>query len=239
MLSRVVNRILRFSGFEIRRRQSNFLSLLLERNGVEEIFDVGANRGQYGMRCRGAGYTGKIFSFEPLKKENSDLQAKTHSDPLWTAIFPIALGSDIELSTINISNNSVSSSLLPMSQEHLNLESNSRYVDSQETLVEVFDFYYDSCHEAGKTALLKLDIQGYEYFVLRGATNALKSLKFIQIELSLTELYSEGSLFTTVHTFLEDHGFKLVDVILGVRSPVNLELAQMDGIYMKVEKTHG
>jgi len=206
---------------------------------IHEVFDVGANTGQYALRCRNAGFTGKIFSFEPLISENLRLIKRARYDDSWFAIAPVALGLEPGLGSINVSDNSVSSSILEMEPSHLAIEPKSKYVGAQETIIESLDFYFKMYHKPKNSSLLKLDIQGYELFVLRGASEAIKLVDYIQIEMSIENLYEESSLFSTVHSFLETQGFQLKDIILGVRSPITHALAQIDGVYKRVAGIDG
>lgn len=56
---------------------------------------------------------------------------------------------------------------------------------------------------------LVIDVQGYELEVLKGATETLKSIEKIKIEVNKGEVYEGCSQFEDVVKFLEDAGFKL------------------------------
>src|ERR1700694_2473936 len=55
----------------------------LESRQVDVILDIGANSGQYTTGLRGAGFKGRIVSFEPLSGPFSLLKSKASKDPLW------------------------------------------------------------------------------------------------------------------------------------------------------------
>ncbi|MFZ9830339.1 MAG: FkbM family methyltransferase [Ilumatobacteraceae bacterium] len=59
--------------------------------------------------------------------------------------------------------------------------------------------------------VLKLDVQGAELDVLRGATNSLAYGIAIDIEVEFCELYKEQPLFDQVFTFLRKAGFEFID----------------------------
>jgi hypothetical protein len=59
-------------------------------------------------------------------------------------------------------------------------------------------------------ALLKIDVQGFELPVLRGAEQTLRSFDQILVEASFAELYEGQALFPDVSHHLEEHGFHLV-----------------------------
>jgi hypothetical protein len=55
--------------------------------------------------------------------------------------------------------------------------------------------------------LLKIDVQGFELSVLKGATETLSKCAFVYVECSETELYVGQALYRDVAGFLEQHGF--------------------------------
>jgi FkbM family methyltransferase len=232
-ISRLVNGFLSSFNLEIRFKKKDFLQTLLAGDEILEVYDVGANWGEYAISCRALGYRGRIYSFEPLIEENHRLQLLAEKDDYWFAIAPVALGSQRGIGSINRAGNSVSSSLLEMNEKHLALEPNSKYVDKQETPIETLDFYFQMYHLEGNTCLLKLDVQGYEYQVLEGSSESLDKIKYIQIELSLSNLYSGCMQFNPINDYLYQKGFELVDIIPGVRDLSDRALAQFDGIYRR------
>ncbi|MEM7600055.1 MAG: FkbM family methyltransferase [Verrucomicrobiota bacterium] len=56
---------------------------------------------------------------------------------------------------------------------------------------------------------LKLDVEGAELEVLRGAGETLKNVLALQVEVSFTERHVGAPLFAEVDSFLIDHGFRL------------------------------
>jgi FkbM family methyltransferase len=58
--------------------------------------------------------------------------------------------------------------------------------------------------------LLKIDVQGSESKVFKGANETLKKVKVVFIETSFNELYKGQWLFHDTYTFLTNNGFKLV-----------------------------
>ena len=56
---------------------------------------------------------------------------------------------------------------------------------------------------------LKLDVQGAELDVLRGATKSLASAVVIELEAEFVPLYENQPLLGDIHTFLASHGFML------------------------------
>src|SRR5665647_1456410 len=108
-----INRLVHKAGFDIRRfpvSDQRMLLKYLKDNNVNVCFDVGANTGQYAKLLRSTGFKGKIFSFEPQTKAFEQLSKGAIGDSQWQ-VFNIGLGNTDGKSIINISKNSVSSSI--------------------------------------------------------------------------------------------------------------------------------
>jgi FkbM family methyltransferase len=65
--------------------------------------------------------------------------------------------------------------------------------------------------ENERVDILKLDVQGAELTVLKGAPELLKEVSFVQFEASVVEYNKGGSCFYEVDEFLRHHGFYLYD----------------------------
>jgi len=81
---------------------------------------------------------------------------------------------------------------------------------------------------------LKLDVQGYEKFVLRGSEKLLSYLTGIQLECSLVSLYEGEMLFIDMIKDLENKGFTLYEIIPGISDhKISGRLLQVDCIFFK------
>lgn len=59
-------------------------------------------------------------------------------------------------------------------------------------------------------ALLKIDVQGFEYEVLGGITNLISQIRWIYVEASYIELYQGQKLYPDVLNLLTDLGYRQV-----------------------------
>jgi len=165
---------------------------LMSSCGINLIFDVGANIGQFAEEIRKMGYKGRIVSFEPLTSAYRELGKKAAGDPGWDTV-NIALGSEDGQSRINISENSYSSSILDMMPTHQKAEPSSQYIGKEDITIRKMDSIFNQYYHEGDRLYLKVDTQGYEKHVIDGAENSLDKVICIQMELSLVPLY-EGEL---------------------------------------------
>jgi FkbM family methyltransferase len=214
--------------------ERNVLRSLFESRKFNFVLDVGANSGQYALLVRSCGHRGPIISFEPLSAAHEKLAARAAADPLWTVADKAALGARAARALINVAANSVSSSLLEMNGRHLDAAPHSAYGAAQEVDVLALDDCIDRYVAAGGGGLLKIDTQGYELEVLRGAHRTLSGrIDVVQTELSLVELYDGQPLMLDVCNFLKQYDFTLRHIIPGLKDPAGGRMLQLDGIFAR------
>jgi len=205
---------------------------LMRERGINTLLDCGSNAGQYVEDLQKTGWSGRVFSFEPLSDAYAKLRAKAEASEQWQT-FHFALGDENGKSTIRIAGNSMSSSLLPFSDEFQNLRPDASPVGSESVTVRRLD---DVVKEEGLDfegpVMLKLDVQGVELSVLRGALETLPRVSVLQCELALIPSYEGGATFVEVREFLREHGFVLAHLIDGHANHETGELREVDGIFL-------
>lgn len=207
---------------------------LLANREITVVLDVGANAGQYARRLRRFGYDGRIASFEPLEDAFKALSAKAKFDDRWSCR-RLALGDQEGSVTINVSQNSYSSSLLGIGERHLRTAPESRYIAKQEVPITRLDSIWPEHVSDDDRAYLKLDVQGFELGVLRGAEESLRRAVAVQTELSLIPLYEDAPGYKEVIEYLESRGFVLAGLEPGHEEPGTGEIVQADGIFVRPE----
>jgi len=176
---------------------------------VDVLLDVGANVGGYAAAVRDRGYEGQIVSFEPMSAAFRELDAAARDDPRW-AVRHMGLGKDSGEAEINISADSVSSSILPMARRHLEtMPDENRYVGTETIRIETLDSAAAEFIDASSRVGLKMDVQGYELAVLRGGADVLRRAVFVQTEMLLGEFYEGQPTFRQLTDTLYDAGFRL------------------------------
>lgn len=205
---------------------------LLRALAVDLVIDVGANTGQFGSEIRGAGYAGRIVSLEPLSEAYGELRIRANRDGNWAAI-RCAIGESDGESTIHVAGNSASSSLLDMLPAHEEAAPETRYVGDERVTVRRLESILSEYAETCARPYLKVDVQGYELAVLRGAGTSLESVAAIQLELSLARLYHGAPMASEVDAFVTAAGYRLAGIEPGFTDPASGRLLQMDGIYVR------
>jgi FkbM family methyltransferase len=230
-LPRKINNLLKKVGLKISEASLTFQDL-----SVDLCIDVGANIGQYGKKVFGSGYKGAIVSFEAQPDAYSKLLNESKFYSNWIVAPICALGDSKCVIDFNISSNSFSSSALLMKRAHVEAAPDSflskiikvqqyRFSDIIDNLVNLESF---------KNIYLKLDTQGYEKNILMGISEAhFSRLSYIELELSLVELYEGQELFFYYFNLLYSKGFYLIHLEKEFTNKTTLEILQLNGVFKK------
>ena len=208
---------------------------LLESYQINTVLDVGANVGRYGVELRSMGFEGDIISFEPLSEAFEELKRKSATDEHWKAV-NFALGDKNETAEINIANNSLSSSIQEMLPSHLKSAPESEYIGKEEIEVKKLDTIFEEFCSKHDNILLKIDTQGFEKNVIEGAEDSLEAIDTVQLEMSLTPLYKNETLFTDMIKILNSRGYSLVHLEHVFSDIKTGRLLQVDGMFHRFPK---
>ena len=201
--------------------------------GIALLLDVGANTGQYAQSVRRSGYRGRIVSFEPLRSAHSQLVVNAAADPLWLVHERCAVGNAPGQVDINVSGNSVSSSIRPMLSLHKDAAPDSTYVASERVQMISLDSVFPTYRNRSQATFLKIDTQGYEREVIEGAAASLADIKAIQLELSLVPLYEGQALWEFFIADLARKGFKVWALMPGLVDPRTGQSLQAEAIFYR------
>jgi FkbM family methyltransferase len=203
---------------------------------INLIFDVGANVGQYGSELRGhVGYKGRIVSFEPMSSAHAMLTRIAAKDEGWDVSSRAAIGAELGTATINISSNSVSSSVLAILEAHTSAAPESSYESSESVPLITLDSVVSGYFNSETNAFLKIDTQGYESQVLRGAKNTLARVAGVQLELSLVPLYDGQMLMPELVEQMTEAGFDLWGISPTFADPKSGRMLQVDATFFRRE----
>jgi FkbM family methyltransferase len=203
---------------------------LLRAYDIDLVVDVGANTGQYAAGLRAAGYGGRIASFEPLTGPQRVLAGATARDPQWES-WRLALGARSGSADAHVSEDTRNSSVLAVGERHLRAVPDSRIVGSELVLMERLDSVWSRIVSGARRPYLKIDTQGYELEVLRGATAVLGAVVLVEVELSLLPTYEAGPLFEHVVAFLAEHRFSPIAFEGVLDDERTGEMLQVDAIF--------
>ena len=229
-------------GLEVRRflpssSAAAQMSTMLSWHKVNLVFDVGANVGQYVSELRShVGYRGRIISFEPMSLAHEKLTRAAVKDELWDVHERVAIGAVDGMVSINIAGNSVSSSVLGMLDAHKSAAPQSCYTSAELVPLVPLDSVALGHFKDDSTAFLKIDTQGYEGEVLRGAVETLKRVAGVQIELSLIPLYDGQMLMFDLIDWMKASGFDLWGIAPTFADPESGRMLQVDATFFRPER---
>lgn len=192
--------------------QNIFKNLLKDPQTV--FLDVGANDGWFSKIVFRFWPNAKIISFEPLKSMHPYLELLKKQKETYT-FEKIGLGEENkkfiikEFGTSGLSSFKEIHSSYAYDSQFFNQQVNKSY----EVDVLTLDDYILERQIEGEFCL-KIDTQGYEMEVLRGAQKLFESkrIKIVIIELMTIEKYKGATLYHEIIGYLEIRGLRLVDI---------------------------
>lgn len=170
------------------------------------VIDVGANRGQFALFATRRFPGAAVYCFEPLPEARKQL-AKVLAGRPSVSLFDLALGSEAADKDLRISARDDSSSLLAIGRQAAEFPG-THEVDRVPVRTARLDDVL-AVQELWRPSLLKIDVQGFELEVLRGAGSLLHAVDEIVVECSFVELYEGQALADEVVCFLGSSGFRL------------------------------
>lgn len=199
---------------------------------IDIVYDIGANDGSWSQAF--ALYTNQnVYAFEPLPNMITVLKKRSQKIPL-IHVQPVACGLNSGQYVINSNDFSPSSSLLSMTELHIQEWEFTKV--SHPVMVEVVTLDdWRMQHALPYPSLIKIDVQGYENEVLEGAMETLNYTKYLWIELNFKDFYKGGSTFDSVYRKATDLGFELIDCMGLARSPKTNQLLHMDGLFKRIK----
>lgn len=174
------------------------------------IVDIGANKGQFTLACRALAPHAKVISFEPLPQAAAIFR-DYFKDDLKVTLHHSAIGPSQSKEVMHLSARDDSSSLLPMGKEQVKAFPGTQEVGTINVDIAPLDYFLKSS-EITAPALLKIDVQGYEFEVLLGCESLLHTFDQVYCECSFVELYTGQKLVDSIIDWLYQRGFRLVGV---------------------------
>ncbi len=196
---------------------------------IRTVIDVGANRGQFALIARERWPEARLICFEPLSKPVAVLR-RVFGEDQGVEIVQAAASAGPGRATLHVSRRDDSSSMLPITNRQSETFPGTHEIATTEVPTTSLDQHLGGA--LARPALLKLDVQGFELEVLRGAEGALNSIDFVLVECSFQEFYAGQATADGVVRFLHDHEFSL---LTGTAPSVNRQgvVLQLDFIFVR------
>ena len=170
---------------------------------VKSFLDVGAHKGQFSLLVNSLFPKKNILAFEPIRSEYL-IYKKIFKNNKNVKCFNVGLGSKIETKKLYITKSKDSSSFFKPNKIQNNLFRNTNIVSTESVKIKKLSSFLSKLK---KPIFLKIDVQGYELEVLKGAD--LNQIQYIYLEGSYLKLYENQPLIKYIIKYLSNRNFKL------------------------------
>ena len=211
MLSKLVENLINILDLYHQKRIKNYF----KNKNIDKLIDVGSHKGEYLKKMRTNNYK-KIYAFEP-QPEIYKVLKKNISNFKEVELFNIACDEKNDLRELYINELSLTSSFLKSNEENLWIKFK-KFILGKKSLIKKkimvktnkLDYVLIKKLKKKDQILLKIDVEGSELSVLKGATKILKTMnvKFIQVENAKNNMYEINN-NDKVKLFLKNNGYKL------------------------------
>lgn len=176
--------ILNYQGFRISGEEF-FIKKYLTTSKIKIVFDVGANTGEYAKKVRKYNSLAKLYCFEPHPKTYKNLIVNVNKiDNI--ELFNFGLGESAGTLKIFDYKNRDGSSHASLYKEVISEIHKSEVIEHEVAIRTIDDFIREK--NIQKVDLLKIDTEGNELNVLRGASEALTKGKIDIIHFEFNEM---------------------------------------------------
>jgi FkbM family methyltransferase len=192
------------------------------------IFDIGANIGTWTLLAKALYPQAEIHAFEPLPAHAKHFQFSLRGIER-VELHQAGLGAANGNAILHVTDFSDASSVLKMSEAG---RSQWNLSEVQEIALELWrldDFV--ARYRLPQPDLMKIDVQGFELEVLKGAPSVLAKTRAVITEVSFHEFYRGQCRFDQLVSFLAEDG--LFVSAFGARTPVGNQLVQSDVLFLR------
>lgn len=168
-----------------------------------------------------------IYVFEPIN-ENCTAIRKLIKEYPNIKLIAKAAGSSEGKTTINKANRITSSSIFELNADKESSVFAEQLKNEGKENIEITTI--DNVIPQGNTALLKIDVQGFELEVLTGAAGVLMNTKVIVLEMNNHEGYKGAPKYYEIDEYLRKNNFTLYDIFPSLKDEGRLK--EWDAIYL-------
>jgi len=200
---------------------------------VNVVLDVGANKGQYALGLRRAGYRGRIVSLEPVTREFEELRRRSADDPNWH-VRQLALGREdgsIEMRVVP----GTFSSVLPPSEFGARSFKKLQHADVQRVPLRRLEGIFDEllADVPNPRPYVKLDTQGFDLEVFSGLGARAGDVVAMQSEVALLQIYEGMPRMSEALSAYEASGFEVAGFYPVTRERRTARVLEFDCILVR------
>lgn len=193
------------------------------------VIDVGANVGQFAVAASRLFEDATVYPIEPDPKTVEILRQNVGVETAKN-ILNTAIGEDVGTAVLHVNSDSQVSSLLELGSDRVESYPNSTVVENITVQLNTLDALFLEA-ELQEPILLKIDAQGFEDKVVKGATQLLKRVSWVLIEVSFSELYEGEQDFGSILKLMQSTGFEFIRPVNFHTSPTTGDIIEMDALF--------
>ena len=215
-MRKFLSKIVKPLGYDVVRTRNNHteqnaLAAAFALTQPELVIDVGANRGQFYQLCRGAGYTGEMWCFEPSPTEFENLRNLLREDRQ-ARVFNLGVGSKCDKLVLNVSGKMGDmSSFLEQNDLYSRRFKSGKLREKIEVDVVTLEHLLGvEKPDFSGTIFLKTDTQGFDKHVIEGLGKYSDKgmLKGIKTEMSVLGIYVDSPSHWEILDILKEIGLE-------------------------------
>lgn len=191
--------------------------------GVTSIADVGANRGDWARMALALFPDAHCLLLEPQAEMKIELEALCHKSNKIKWIMA-GVGAENGSLALSIWADVNGSSFIQGAKDHA--------VETRTLPIYTLDELYKN-EAPPKPTIVKIDVQGFELEVLKGAKTLMGQTEVFILEASLYPFLAGVPMVHELMAFMADHGYYLYDVAGWMRRPHDGALGQLDLVFAR------
>lgn len=239
MINQVVRQIIRALGFDLHHfnpssDSSHEIYQLLRSVIRPVIFDVGAHHGETASVFSNLFPSADLYCFEPFEESFVELRKNSSNYPTAT-LEQIGLSDSSGMHEFHSNANSATNSLLQLEDRAANIWANNSLVAIKKVDCNflTLDKYIED-KNIKQIDLLKMDVQGAELRVLKGAKEAFKTnrIRNVYMEIIIGDTYSRQEKFSDYLNVLDSLGFR-VHGLFNLFHGVDRRLLVLDALFTR------
>ena len=174
---------------------------------VKGIIHVGAHRGQEIEDYIDCGVQ-DIILFEPLSLNFKILEQNVGDSNANISGHQVALGNEEKMVTMYLSDNEQMSSSILKPKLHLTNHPTVKFDGTEEVEMKRLDSFSE---ETQGFNFINMDVQGYEFEVLKGGSETLKHVDYVYCEVNRDEVYENNAYIEELDEFLSEYQMDRVE----------------------------
>ncbi len=196
------------------------------------VIDIGAHAGEFTSVARRFAPDARVLAFEPLPGPFLTLRSIIDTCASGSHAFPIALGESDDVAEMTEYPFTPCSSLLAPTRGARAWFPYMIAGVRRSVRVSRLDDVLDP-EDVASPVLMKIDAQGYEHHILRGAERTLERVDTLIIETSAVCVYEGQWLFDDVRRWLEERGLRYVGSLQHHRGFFGGAVVQEDSLFTR------